>query len=175
MPIADPEQKRAYQRAYYLKHREKRIAESMLYAARPERRARARELRQENANRIRAYTRARYIANPSRSILNNAKARAKKMGLEFNLSIEDVPVPAVCPVLGIPLTIGNNKGWSPGAPTLDRIDNSKGYIKGNICVISWRANSLKSDATLAEVERVADYMRRGLADLQRQFDQMRGH
>ncbi len=159
MSFADPEQKRAYQRAYYLKHRESRIAESMAYAARPERRARAKELRTINADKIRAYVRARYVAVPARSILNNARARARKMGLEFNLSIEDTQVPAVCPVLGIPLVIGNKKGWSPTCPTLDRIDNSKGYVKGNVCVISWRANSLKGDATLDEVERIADYIR----------------
>ncbi len=153
------EKKKAYQAEYYVKHRAKRLAEQAVYQRLPERRERMRELRVANAEKIRVYVRARYIAVPARSILRNAKARAKKMGLDFNLSIEDIHVPATCPVLGIPLVIGNSKGWSPTCPTLDRVDNSKGYVKGNVCVISWRANSLKGDATLAEVERIAAYIR----------------
>ena len=84
---------------------------------------------------------------------------ARKMGIDFDLTTADITIPALCPVLGIPITIGTSKGWSPGAPTLDRVDNTKGYVKGNVCVISWRANSLKSDATLDEVDRIATYIR----------------
>lgn len=175
MPITDPDKKRAYNRAYYLAHAEDLRAKQRTRQSRQDPARRAANLRAwnlKNADRIAAQKRAKYIADPAQSILRNARLRAKRMGLEFNLTIGDIVVPETCPVLGIPLVIGNRKGWSTTSPTLDRIDNSKGYIKGNICVISWRANSLKSDATLAEAERVVAYMRRGLADLQRQVDQM---
>lgn len=102
--------------------------------------------------------RARHVKNPARQMLANARSRAKRMGWEFNLEIEDVVVPNVCPVLGIELRVGHNQ--SPNSPSLDRIDNSRGYVKGNVRVISWRANDLKANATLEE-------MRAVLADMER--------
>jgi hypothetical protein len=48
------------------------------------------------------------------------------------------------------------------SPSLDRIDTSKGYVKGNVWVISWRANKLKSDATLAELESIVLALRNRL-------------
>lgn len=165
MPIWDQEKKRSYNHAYYranaeaLKAAEKERARRMT----PERRARREEAgrvwRARNADRISAARRADYRDNPERSLFRNARARARKMGIDFDLTTADITIPALCPVLGIPITIGTSKGWSPGAPTLDRVDNTKGYVKGNVCVISWRANSLKSDATLDEVDRIATYIR----------------
>jgi hypothetical protein len=107
----------------------------------------------------RAYEKARR-SDPLRwpaYVLPGIRQRAKKSGLEFNLVPADLLVPALCPVLGIPLVIGRKN--SPNSPSVDRFDNSKGYVKGNVRVISHRANMLKRDATLAEIERLAAYMR----------------
>lgn len=93
--------------------------------------------------------------------LRRYKKRAKENGLEFNLTIDDIHIPAKCPVLGFPLVIGGrlrSQIWN--SPSLDRCDNTMGYVKGNVRVISHRANGLKSDATLDEIRRVARYMRR---------------
>lgn len=76
-----------------------------------------------------------------------AKTRAVKSGLEFNLEKEDILIPTHCPVLGTPLQ--EHRGSSGGkdnSPALDRIDNTKGYIKGNVLVISHLANMMKSSA-----------------------------
>lgn len=74
-----------------------------------------------------------------------AKFNAQKRNLEFSITIEDVPIPEICPLLGIPLIMGEQSRWNK--PSIDRIDSSKGYIKGNVWVISVLANTMKSIAT----------------------------
>lgn len=81
--------------------------------------------------------------------------------MEFTITLEDVVIPEMCPVLGIPLVNNKETGKrsSPNSASIDRWDNSKGYVPGNVRVISHRANSIKRDAALAEIEAVAAYMR----------------
>lgn len=86
--------------------------------------------------------------NRERAMLNEARNRATAKGLDFNLALEDIKIPDVCPVLGIPMD----------QPSLDRWDNSLGYVRGNVFVISWRANQLKRDANLDEIARIHAYM-----------------
>jgi hypothetical protein len=96
-------------------------------------------------------------------MLSKARLRAKQKGLEFNLTLADLVIPTHCPVLGIPLIYGVGKGgslWvSPNSPSLDRKDNSKGYTRDNIHIISNRANILKSNATVPELEAILMHMR----------------
>ena len=91
------------------------------------------------------------------SMLKRAKSRAVKKGIDFDLTVEDIIIPDICPVLGIPLFMGTKKRHD-NSPSLDRIDNSKGYVKGNVRVISWRANHLKSDSNIQELRKVIAYM-----------------
>jgi hypothetical protein len=98
------------------------------------------------------------MANPCREMLVKAKHRAKKAGLDFNVGLEDVVIPKVCPVLGIPIIRGTGSRPSPNSPSLDRIDPAKGYVKGNVMVISNRANTLKNNASADELRKVADYV-----------------
>lgn len=66
----------------------------------------------------------------------------------------------MCPVLDIPLILGAAPK-SPNLPSIDRIRPERGYVKGNVAVISWRANHLKNDCVdEAELRKVADYMSR---------------
>jgi hypothetical protein len=81
-----------------------------------------------------------------------AKARARKYEVPFSLSITDIPdIPKTCPILGIPLHRGRGE-ILPNSPSLDRIIPELGYVVGNIRIISYRANHLKSNATIAELE-----------------------
>ena len=101
-------------------------------------------------------------SNKRYSIWCSAKRRAKKKGFEFNITLDDIPqIPDVCPVLGIPIIINVGEHCpSDNSPSLDRIDSSKGYIKGNIRIISNRANRIKADATAEELRKVLnDYER----------------
>lgn len=91
------------------------------------------------------------IDNLKQHMLNLAKNRAKTKGLEFNLSKDDFSIPKKCPILNIDIIPGIGK-QSAHSPSLDRINPSKGYTKGNIAVISYRANAMKNDANYLELE-----------------------
>ena len=93
-----------------------------------------------------------------------ARLRDRKAGRPGTLKKEDLYWPTHCPVLGIELIYGEERRKdtaNPANATLDRWDNSLGYEPGNVYVISWRANSLKSNGTADELQAVADYARDG--------------
>lgn len=89
--------------------------------------------------------------NVRRNLLTQARYRAKKAGLDFDIAIDDVVIPERCPYLGLILRGAEGPSARYHSPTLDRVDNSKGYVKGNVEVISHRANTLKRDLTLRQM------------------------
>jgi hypothetical protein len=91
--------------------------------------------------------------NPERSILYRSKASAKKKNIPFNLDLSDIKIPKVCPVLGIELLKGKDNSCD-NSPSIDKIKPELGYVKGNVRIISQRANLLKSNATIDELEAV---------------------
>jgi hypothetical protein len=104
----------------------------------------------------RKYLRAKK-RNPISLLFKNAKRRAREKGLEFSITKDDVPMPKVCPILGIPLF--SAEGYAKdNSPSIDRIDSTKGYVPGNVMIISFRANTLKNDATRDELQRVLDFL-----------------
>ena len=81
-------------------------------------------------------------------LLWNAKNRSNKNNIEFNITIEDIVIPEYCPYLNIKLESSQSRGCSRRyVASLDRIDPTKGYIKGNVEVISHLANTMKNNAT----------------------------
>jgi hypothetical protein len=82
------------------------------------------------------------------------------------LTVEDIIIPAVCPVLGI-VIVYNKTGFHPSSPSLDKVVPELGYVPHNIRVISNRANRLKHDATPAELRKVAIYAYRETLRVQR--------
>ena len=92
-------------------------------------------------------------------MLARAKNRSKINGLEFNIGLEDIVVPEFCPVLGVKLDEFKGKsGGRPNSPALDRIDNSKGYVKGNVMVISHLANQMKASANAEQLLSFANWI-----------------
>lgn len=87
-------------------------------------------------------------------LLNLSRQRAKKSNIEHTLEREDIKIPDVCPVFGFPLKRGKRNEWF-ASPSIDRIDNTKGYTPDNIIVVSRRANILKKDATIDELKQLA--------------------
>lgn len=79
-----------------------------------------------------------------------------KKELPFDLTADDLEIPDFCPALGIPLYRASGcKAQGPNSPTLDRLNPDLGYVRGNVLVVSARANQIKSDSTPSELYRVA--------------------
>lgn len=99
--------------------------------------------------------------NPEKAMIKSAKSRAKEKGIDFSLSHEDVHIPECCPILGIKLVSGRGTkghgGPSSNSPSLDRIVPKLGYVPGNVVVVSYRANRLKSDASIEELQALAEF------------------
>lgn len=89
--------------------------------------------------------------NPVRDMLRQAKVRAKRKSVEFSVGVEDIEKVETCPLLGIVLAYNNKGTYKANSATLDRIDNSRGYVKGNVWIVSYRANSIKTDASFGEL------------------------
>ena len=90
---------------------------------------------------------------PEYNMWSSAKQRAKKAKVPFNIEICDILIPERCPVLGVELKRGIRHKRAT-SPSLDRIIPSLGYVKGNVWVMSSRANLIKNDATVEELELV---------------------
>ena len=138
-----------------------------------------REWYQKNKEKVKQNNREHYLANPAkaklyshnwrannpaRRLIQGAAERARNKSLKFDLTQEDISIPEFCPVFGMKL-IANSGGKRTAdcSPSIDRIDPSKGYVKGNVCVISHRANTIKNDGTIEEHQKVIDYMKSKLS------------
>jgi len=105
----------------------------------------------------------RKINDPVRVILRNVKCNATRRGIEFTLTRDDIAIPEVCPVLGIQIAPFINGRMKDNNVTIDRINSSRGYEKGNVMAISWLANRIKNDChDPAVFRKIADYIEENL-------------
>lgn len=95
--------------------------------------------------------------NPSKYLLQHARARAKDRNVPFDLIEEDIQIPDVCPVFETPFEYG-----TPLSMSVDRKDPRKGYTRDNIQVISWKANMMKQDASTAQLKKFAEWVNRSI-------------
>ena len=77
----------------------------------------------------------------------SAKQHAKKLNIEFTIQPTDIIIPIKCPILKKNFILHDKKYTY----SIDRIDNNKGYIKGNVAVISRLANMMKNCASKEEL------------------------
>lgn len=99
-----------------------------------------------------------YLRTKFTSTLNVIIQKCKKKNIEFDLTVDDLTFPSHCPVLGIELNYFNNI-ICDDSPSLDRINPNIGYIKGNVEIISMKANRIKSNGSLDEILQVATYLK----------------
>lgn len=104
-----------------------------------------------------ALAKERATENPERELLRSCKRNARTRGIPFSLVLSDIVIPSHCPVLGIKLMRGDGR-MIDASPSVDRTDSSKGYVRDNISVVSWKANRLKNNATIDELQKIAAYM-----------------
>lgn len=97
------------------------------------------------------YKRSRLLA-----MLARLKCSAKRKKVPFNLNPDNITLPEYCPVLGIKLVF-NTVAPDDNSYSMDRIDNTKGYTMDNICVMSLKANKMKSNGTLAELVKLGKW------------------
>jgi len=102
------------------------------------------------------YKRVR-LKNPEKLVYLGLKSNAKVRNIPFSLQESDIKIPKKCPILGIPLK-KNTGSVGPDSPSVDRINNKKGYHGDNIRVISNKANTIKSDLTVAQAKKLVKYM-----------------
>lgn len=144
MPYADPEVRKEWKKKWYVANKDK-----------------LKELNKKWREENKEYLKKYYEENSNIRILYSLKKRAKAKGLEFNLTHEDVVYPDVCPVLQIPLqrNIGGKKSTA-NSPSVDKIRPELGYVKGNVQVISQKANAMKHNATPEELRMFAKWVLR---------------
>lgn len=129
------ERRAASKRAYYLRNK-------------AEITAKRKEYYKAHKDEIDARMRTYRVNNVARKMYNDAKRRAEKLDLPFDLTIEyiDSIIPERCPVFGMELEVGVGHA-QPHSPSLDRIRPEYGYLQGNVQVISNKANMMKNDAS----------------------------
>ncbi len=154
MPYADPEKRRQALRDWRTRNPDKQQAIN----ARASDRERA--YRRSHLTQYAQYQQNSRRRNPQAHLLMDAKRRAKNASLPFSVVLSDINWVTHCPIFGVELDYikGNGKVRTTSA-TLDRRVNDLGYVPGNVFVLSHRANRLKSDATVLELEAILRYMK----------------
>jgi len=148
MPYKDPIARREYSQKYRQENKEY-----------------FQKYRQENKEYFQEYEKEYYKEKPWVRMTIEAK---KRKNLSFNITSEYIksiwPEDNKCPALGIELKRGVGKSID-SSPTLDRIDNSKGYIKGNVQIVCNLANRIMTSATADQVIQVGEYFKQVTKEL----------
>jgi hypothetical protein len=90
------------------------------------------------------------------------QSNMKRAGIEFNLNFGEIDFPEYCPILGIKLDYFAKGKPQNNSPSFDRIDSTKGYVTGNVLIISNKANRIKSDGNIAELQKILEYLEKNL-------------
>jgi hypothetical protein len=143
LPNTDRAKKNKTNNEYYHRNKE-RILEKLRWNYK--------DYYEENRERISETGKKSRASNYEKHLLISVRNRCKnRTGIECTIELEDIVIPEICPYLGTPLTRtqGQGKVWTNAS--VDRVDPAKGYVKGNIQIISNKANMMKHNATPEEL------------------------
>jgi hypothetical protein len=100
-----------------------------------------------------------FIYTTMREKFRTKKANSIRVGIDFDIEFGDIDFPTHCPILGIELDYFSENGYLENAPSFDRVDPNKGYVKNNVAIISMKANRIKNNGTAEDHENIAKYIR----------------
>ena len=149
----NPEKVRESTRKYRKRNKDRQAAYMRIWRAKNKEKVRANFRKWADKNQD-------YYSKPDvkkRTAINAARSRAKKLGVPFSITVADLTWPDCCPVLGLTLDYTNRGRATDSSPSLDRTDPAKGYVPGNVVVMSHRANFLKRDGSVAELLALGEY------------------
>jgi hypothetical protein len=106
-----------------------------------------------------------FLYSAMREKFRTKKSNCIRVGKEFSIDFGDIEFPTHCPILGIELDYFTDKGHKDNSPSFDRINPELDYVKGNVAIISMRANRIKNNGTAEEHEKIAKFMRSALQQL----------
>lgn len=167
MPLKDEAARAEYNRLYR-ERTDHAGQERKRYQDNPGYRERQKLYRKDNLAKYAELQREWRSNNPRDVMVINARVRAKKKGYPCTITVADLEWPTHCPILGLELDYsttptGQRKNAKRDAfPTLDKRDPALGYVPGNVFVISYKANRLKSDTTLDQMRVLLRYVEAGL-------------
>lgn len=120
----------------------------------------------EKRAKVREQVKVRYADNVPAHMLKAARKRAAEAGVPCTITVKDIFVPDACPILGLELKVASGGVPADNSPSLDRRVPDKGYVPGNVAVISYLANRIKNNATAPQLRLIAGWMDEGSRCLQ---------
>lgn len=98
-----------------------------------------------------------YVYQAMRSKFRTKKANAIRAGRQWTVDFGDLEFPTHCPILGIELDYFSET-ICDSSPSFDCVVPERDYVKGNVYVISQRANRIKNDGTADEHWAIAKFI-----------------
>lgn len=146
MPSTSREVKNETNRRYYQRNKERILAKAKLSSK-----------DFYDSNRVEILSRAKKSREKhyEKSLFRQVKSRCERNGIPFNIDLSDIVIPEFCPLLKVKLTRTQGQGRVDSNASVDRINPSLGYTKGNIQILSLKANTMKQNASQEELETFA--------------------
>jgi hypothetical protein len=132
---------------------------------------RTKQIAERNKNNVKKYydnnkeaislkKRETMVNNYLKYALIRIKSRCKKENVEFNITEEDLVLPTHCPIFGMELEAAVGRGAKDNSYSLDRVNPQGGYVKGNVVIVSNKANRMKNNGSLDDLKKLVEYYER---------------
>lgn len=170
--MTTPEKQKEYRQRWYQKNRDRQVENVKKWREENREKYLAGHRSHRSTDEYKEREKARVIqsrrTNPFKFSAQKARRRAKTEGWECDIDAEYLKSiwTGICPITGAELQIGQAKDTVPDThlASLDRLDSTRGYVKGNVQYIAFRANNIKTDASFEEFEQIYFWWKKRLQD-----------